>query len=209
LSRSLCLLVILMTVAAGCAPRARQLPGTPSVARLPDTELHGSRRIVFRWRYEEGSLHAGGEGVASVTAPDSARLDLFLDGGMGGGRAFLFGDSLEVLGGDAIRRFLPPPALLWAALGRLAVPPAADTTARSDGSVLRADIGSEPVYRATFDRAGLGRLERIDGGRIVEWVSRSDSGSVRYVNEAARRSLAIVITRNEVVEAFDASFWER
>jgi hypothetical protein len=208
LSRSLRLLVLLVAVAAGCAPRARQLAGTPSVARLPVTELQGARQIVFRWSYEEGSLHAGGEGVASVAAPDSARLDLFLDGGLGGGRALLFGDSLVVLGGDGIRRFLPPPPLLWASLGRLAVPSAADTAARSEGAVLRADIGAEPRYRATFDSTGLARLERIAGGRIMEWVARTDARNVRYVNEAARRSLTIVITRNEAVEGFDASFWD-
>lgn len=210
---SLSVAALALAVLVGCAPRARPLAGVPTVERLPDTSIKGAMRMVFRWRYEEGTLHASGEGVARVVGPDSARLDLFVDGGLGGGTAFLIGDTLEVPGGESLRRFLPPPPLLWAALGRLAVPPAADTSARLEGSVLRVDIGREPVYRATFDPDGLRRLERIVDGRIVEWVSREggrrDGEQVRYVHESARRSLTLVVTSTARVEGFDANIWDR
>ena len=194
---------------AACAPRARPLVGAPAPAAFPDTRLRGAERVVFRWTYDDGSLVARGEGVARIAAPDSVRLDLFVDSGMGGGTAFLIGDQLEAPGGDLVRRLLPPPALLWASLGRLAVPAAADTVARLEGAVLRADIGTEPVYRAAFEGTRLRRLERIDGGRVQEWVDRGTGASVQYEHESSGRKLSLSITTRERVEGFDASIWQR
>ncbi|MHB1224461.1 MAG: hypothetical protein ACYC2G_10525 [Gemmatimonadaceae bacterium] len=196
-------------VIAGCAPRARPLVGAPAPAVLPSAELHGHTRLVFRWEYSDGSLVGRGEGVARMAGPDSLRLDFFLDGGAGGGTAFLIGDSLSAPGGDLVRRLLPTPALLWAAVGRLAVPPVNDTTARVDGEALRADLGADPVFRVTFLDGRLSRLERIEDGRLQEWVSRPDSTTIEYRHEAARRQLSLKITRDDAVEAFDADVWRR
>lgn len=203
------LLPIALVAAASCAPRARPLVGAPVAAALPDTRLSGAQRIVFRWSFQDGTLVARGEGLARVTAPDSARLDLFLDGGMGGGTSFLIGDQLTAPGGDMLRRFLPPPPLLWATLGRFAVPPAADTTARRDGDLLRTDVGTGVVYRATFAGDTLRRVERIDGGRVQEWVDRSTPGRVAYMHEPSGRSLELTITSVERVAPFDAGIWQR
>lgn len=202
-------LLLLALAAAGCAPRAQPLSGVPAPAAFPDTRLRGAERVVFRWRYDDGSLVARGEGVARIAAPDSVRLDLFVDGGMGGGTAFLIGDRLEAPGGAMVRGLLPPPPLLWAALGRLAVPAAADTTARMDGGVLRADIGTDPAFRAAFAGPALRRLERIEGGRVQEWVDRGTGTAVEYRHEASGRKLSLDISSRERVEAFDASIWQR
>jgi hypothetical protein len=102
---------------------------------------------------------------------------------------------------------IPPPPLLWAALGRLAVPPAADTTARLDGDTLRADIGRGNVWRVTVAGGSLRRLERIDDGRIVQSVVRADDRHVRYFDAASRRSLELVITSVDSTVDFDASIW--
>jgi hypothetical protein len=51
------------------------------------------------------------------------------------------------------------------------------------------------------------RLERVDGGRLQEWVERSADQSVRYRNEADRRSLSLVIQRSDAVPPFDPSIW--
>ncbi|HEY0971004.1 MAG TPA: hypothetical protein VGE02_08565 [Gemmatimonadales bacterium] len=201
--------LVLVVSAASCAPRARPLVGAPVPAALPDTRLTGAQRILFRWEFQDGTLVARGEGVARVTAPDSARLDLFVDGGMGGGTSFLIGDRLTAPGGDMLRRMLPSPPLLWATLGRFAVPSAADTTARRDGELLRADVGTEPVYRATFAGDTLRRLERIEGGRVQEWIDRTAPGRVEYRHEASGRSLQLTITSAERVEPFDADIWQR
>ena len=209
-SRSVRLVLgLALGAAAACAPRARALTGVPAPAAFPDTRLRGAERVVFRWLYDDGSLVARGEGVARIAAPDSVRLDLFVDGGLGGGTAFLIGDQLEAPGGAMVRRLLPPPPLLWAALGRLAIPPAADTVARMDGDVLRADIGVDPVFRASFAGAQLRRLERIDGGRLQEWVDRGTGRAVQYRHEASGRKLSLEITTRERVEGFDADIWQR
>ena len=145
-----------------CAPRAGRLAGTPAPARLPGTELpRGNQRIVFRWDYVDQALAAKGEGVARISSPDSVRLDFFLDGGLGGGYAIVIGDSISTPGGDQVRRYLPPVALLWASLGKLAVPPVPDTVAKVDGGTLRADIGHDPAWRVTFTGDRLTRLDWI------------------------------------------------
>jgi hypothetical protein len=203
-------IALVSLLALGCAPRARPLTGAPTPARLPDTAV-GSRpqRVVFRWEYAEESVSARGEGVARISPPDSARMDFFLDGGIGGGYAILIGSSLTTPGGAEVQRFLPPAPLMWAALGRLAVPASSDTVARVSGDTIRADIGRGEVWRATFVRARLARLERVDGGRIVEWVSRSADGVVRYHHETARRTLGLNVTSTTEVAGHASSIWAR
>src|SRR5918999_3623313 len=131
-----------------CAPRLRPLAGAPVPVRLPTAELpHGHRRMVFTWELRDPDFHVRGEGVARLASPDSARLDFFVGGGLGGGRAVLIGQSIRAPGGDLVRRLIPPPPLLWAALGRLAIPVLPDTTVRSEGPILRADVGAPPAWR--------------------------------------------------------------
>lgn len=142
-----------------------------------------------------------------TASPDSARLDLFLEGGLGTAVAVLIGDTLRAPGPDAVRRMIPPPPLLWAALGRLAVPAAVDTAARLDGDTLRIDIGRGTVWRVTVVRSGLARLERIEEGRIVQSVRRADDSHVRYYDAKARRTLELSITRVDHNAQLDASIW--
>ena len=201
-------LAFVLPLASGCIPKARALPGVPTPASLPPIEIPaGHTRWVFDWKYEDPDIHASGDGALRASYPDSARLDLFVGGGMGGAAAVLIGDQLRAPGPEALRRMIPPPPLLWAAVGRLAVPPAADTTARLDGDTLRADIGRGNVWRVTIAGGALRRLERIDDGRIVQSVVRADDRHVRYFDAASRRSLELVITSVDSNTDFDASIW--
>jgi hypothetical protein len=201
------LLGVAFGAGAACAPKAAPLAGVPTPDRIPSTDLPARhQQVVFRWDYSDNELAGRGEGVARIAPPDSVRIDVFLAGGFGGGHAFLIGDTLRTPAGDAIRKFLPPPALLWAALGRLR-PAAPDTVARVDGDTLRADIGHGPTWRATFGSDGLVRLERIDDGRILEDVTRHPGTDVHYRNANARRSLTLTITRTDSVPAFDETIW--
>jgi len=194
---------------SACAPRAGALSGAPAPARFPSTELPGGRqRIVFRWEYVDQALAAKGEGVARIAAPDSVRLDFFLDGGLGGGYAVVIGDSISTPGGDDVRRYLPPVPLLWASLGRLAVPALPDTVAKVDGGALRADIGRNPSWRVTFAADRLTRLERIVNGRRLEWVGRNGA-EVRYQNERSSRSLTLRISSTDEAPPFDPTIWRR
>jgi hypothetical protein len=203
-------LALLLVGIAGCAPpRVAALPGALVPAqRIPHGTLEdGRRKIVFQWELHDGDIIARGDGVARVASPDSVRLDFFLGGGFGGGSAVLIGDSLQVPGPEMLRKLVPPRALLWASLGRFDLPPARDTVVRVDAGVLRADIGTPVNWRATFHGDTLTRLERVEGGRLQEWVERSADQKVQYRNEGARRTLSLVIQRSDVVPPFDPSIW--
>lgn len=191
-----------------CAPRTRPLAGVPYPERLPASALEpGHSRLVFRWEYGDPIFSARGEGVARLASPDSVRLDFFSDGNLGGGFAILIGDSLATPSSDDARRYLPPVPLLWAAMGVLRVV-AADTTARLDGDMLRADIGDEPRWRAAFDAASLVSLERIEGNRLRESVRR-DSSTISYRNYGSRRRLTLTVLRRLSDPAYDEAIWRR
>lgn len=196
-------------IALACAQRARPLAGVPTTVRLPAAQLPaGHQRVTFRWEYTDADVGFSGEGVARVAAPDSARLDFFLSNGLGGGHAVLLGDSLAVpRGAGEIRRLLPPTPLLWAALGRLALPPAPDTVVRRDGRLLRADVGRAPRWRIVFDSTRLVELTRIDGERVAERVTRGVGGRVDYQNMVAQRRLTLSNFAAVPAAGFDAAIW--
>lgn len=210
LRRAVCAACLTLTVPllVGCVPKAHALPGVPTPAVIPPLEIPaGHTRFVFDWTYEDPDIHASGDGAVRAAYPDSARVDLFVAGGLGGATAILVGGELRAPGPNAIRRVIPPPPLLWAALGRLAVPPAADTTARLDGDTLRVDIGRGSVWRVTIASGALRRLERIEDGRIVQSVIRADDRHVRYFDAPSRRSLELVVSAVDRNAEFDASIW--
>lgn len=152
-------------------------------------------------------MRASGDGAARSAFPDSARVDFFLQGGLGSGAAVLIGQQLRAPGPAALRRIVPPPPLLWAALGRLAVPPAADTSARLDGDTLRVDIGRDDIWRVTIAAGALVRLERIESGRITQSLHRANDRRVRYYEAGARRSLELTVTRVDRNIEHDPSIW--
>lgn len=194
----------------GCVPRLSPLPGVAAARALPRAELpRGSRRVVFRWELEDPDMAARGEGAARMASPDSVRLDFFLGGGLASGAAVLIQNDLRVpSGADAIsRRLVPPPPMLWAALGRLALPVMRDTVVRVDADTLRADIGTPVAWRVTFVRDTLRRIERVEGGRVTEWVQRFVDGRLRYRHEGSRRQLDLFVTRSDLVDEFDSSIW--
>lgn len=199
--------IALLAVSA-CAPRARPLEGTPSPERkLPVVQPpFGHRRIVFRWDYEENALLAHGEGAVRFASPDSARVDLFLNGGIGVGSAILIDNSLRATNQAQVARFLPPPPMMWAAFGRLVLPALPDTVLTVDGDVLQADIGRPAAWRVTIKGNRIMQLARLSGGRMVETVTRDDGGRLLY-EVPGRRKLWLGITRDEEVPAFDASIW--
>lgn len=196
-------------LALACAPPAvKPLGGeiAPIVA-LPSSELApGYRQVVFDWEFEQGDARMRGEGVVRIAPPDSARLDLFLGGGFGGGAAILVGDELRAPLVESARRLIPPAPMLWAALGRLAIPAAADTAVRVDGSIVRADIGAAPVWRVEFNGPRLARLDRIDDGRVRDFVNRQGRVVV-YESFSPRSKLTLRITRDEPAMGFDAKIW--
>jgi hypothetical protein len=199
----------LILVAAACAPAAAPLKGVLAPDRaLPTIAMPaGHRQIVFKWDYQEGEVAARGDGSIRTAAPDSARLDFFLGGGLGAGGAILIGDSLRTPHADLARRYIPPTPLLWAALGRLAIPALADTVVKVDGPLTRADIGRPLQWRVTLRGDTLIELDHISDGRITERLVRAANGILTFEAPGARRTLRLTILREEEAGSFDASIW--
>lgn len=195
-----------MLMAAACAPSVGPLRGVPSPSlSLPPLQLSARHtKIVFKWEYVDGESLTRGDGAVRLAAPDSARLDFFV-GGLGGAAA-LVGDTLRANTGRMVKRFLPSVPLMWAAFGRLAIPPLPDTTLVTDGPLLRADIGRPAEWRVAARGDTLVSLEHIPGGKMSDRITRS-SGEVVYEVPSARRKLRLTIVRTEEGGTFDASIW--
>ena len=189
-----------------CAQSVQPLKGVPAPAvSLPPLQLSPRHtKIVFKWEYVDGESLTRGDGAVRLAAPDSARVDFFI-GGMGGAAA-LVGDTLRANAGGMVKRLLPPVPLMWAAFGRLAIPALSDTTAVTDGPLLRADIGRPVEWRVTARGDTLVSLAHIPGGKMSEQITRS-ADEVLYEVPSARRKLRLTIIRTEAGGMFDASIW--
>lgn len=213
-----------LVAVAGCAPGARPLSGAPTAAVLPPVRLAPRpAQWKFTWTYKDDTFEANGDGVLRILPPERARMDFFLRNGMSGGYAILIGDSLSIPGPELVKRFLPPAPLLWASVGQLSLPPTADTIARADGDTLRVDMGTlrggdaskaaGRAWRLAFAGPTLARVERIEDGKLEEWLTRRRGATghwdVLYVNEAGKRRLSINVTDTTVVEGFDDAIWRR
>ena len=199
---------IVLFMLAACAPRAAPLKGVLAPDRaLPAISMaSGHRHIVFKWDYQEGDIAARGDGSIRTAAPDSARLDFFLGGGLGAGGAVLIGDSLRTPHANLARRYIPPAPLMWAALGRLAIPPLADTVVRVDGELTRADIGRPLQWRVAIKGDTLVELDHVSDGKITESLTRGANGTLTFQAPGARRTLRLTVIREEP-GSFDASIW--
>ena len=198
---------LMLCTGASCNPKAPPLAGAAVPVRIPNASLPPVHRtIIFRWAYRDPDLEARGDGAARIAPPDSVRLDLFLGGGLGAMRATLIGDELRAPGGALVRNVLPPPPLLWASLGRLHLPAAADTVVRLQADTLRVDIGRAPRWRSTFVGDFLAGVMLIDGDRQQQWVVR-DSSTVHYHHIAGRRTLELTIVSVDTVPPFDEAIW--
>jgi hypothetical protein len=200
--------VFILAAALGCVPSAAPLRGVLAPDRsLPALSLaSGHRHLVFKWDYQEGDIAARGDGSVRTAAPDSARLDFFLGGGLGAGAAVLIRDSLRSPHAELARRYIPPSPMMWAALGRLAIPALPDTVVRIDGDLLRADVGRPAQWRVTIRGDTLVALEHISDGKITESIARGADGVLTYRAPGARRRLDLTILRDEP-GSFDASIW--
>jgi hypothetical protein len=205
---SITTLALSVGFAAGCAPRMQPMTGVaPLDATIPSFALPVTpQKISFKWELNDNSMVARGDGVARLGPPDHARVDLFLSGGFGAAAAILEGDSLIVPPGARGLDLVPPAPLLWAALGRLALPAVPDTVVRVSGDTLRATLGAPVQWRITSVSGQLTRVERVSGDRIVEFVDRQPGKQIKY-ELSGRRSLVLDIETQQPVAQFDPSIW--
>jgi hypothetical protein len=202
--------IVLALAAAACSPRAPALGGVPAPVRIPQQALApGHRKIVFDFVYQDPDLTLRGEGVARTAAPDSVRLDFFVNN-ESVGNAIIVGDALLQARPKIARQLLPPLPFLWAAMGVFRVPSAADTIARVDSDTLRIEIAGHPAWRATFMDSELLRLDQIDDGRIPRTVVRTGGAAgarVKFAEPRAQRSLEITLRQVDTLPPFDAAIW--
>jgi hypothetical protein len=199
------LLASLLLVA--CSPLAPPFRGDVAPVRLPATRLAPEHlKTVFAFVYHDADVTLKGDGVARTAAPDSLRFDWFVNN-EAVGSAIVIGDSLLVAQPRMTRRLLPPLPFVWAALGVLRTPSAADTLARVDSDTLRIEIAGDPAWRATFMGPELLRLDLLKNGRIPQTVRRVPGASVHYESPRNGRTLDLTVSRVDTVTAFDAAIW--
>lgn len=199
----------MLLTAAGCGPKIAPLTGV--VAESSDLGSYqlprGSSQKVITWELQEGPMFLRGEGIVRVAYPDTARVDLQVSGGFGGGvSVVLIGDNAVFPPGAMMTHLLPSPPLLWAALGRLSPIAASDTIVRVQGDTLRADLGDPVQWRVNAVNNRLTMLERVTDGRIAEVTSVTDPGVVIY-ESPRKRKLVIRIRNTTQVDRFESRVW--
>jgi hypothetical protein len=213
----------LLLGSAACAstpPAGPPLPageGESIAAALEEsTRIPEPSRIRFDWVIGEQGRRASGEGLARVEPPYRARLDLFLGDGTTVGRATLLDGQLQDPAGLP-RGVIPPPDLLWAALGvfrpgRESVLAAARR--REDGVVeLRYRSANGQELRYLVDGQRILEAELLQNGDVVHEVTLAPGDSVPFPREATYRNLAEyrelkLTTRSiENVDRFPTDIW--
>jgi hypothetical protein len=194
--------------------------GDPESAALQlrdETGLESPLRIVFDWELNDAGQRVEGRGVARVEPPYRARLDLFLDNGETVISAALVDGELRLPPGSP-DDILPPPDLMWGALGVFR--PVGDARLvgadRLEGEAMRLryqhEDGSEVHYRVVDGTLRV--LELVERGRVVQRVDVAPERAERYPVEAtyrnltAFRELKLVRQSLSVVGAFDPEIWD-
>jgi hypothetical protein len=217
-----CLTLALAALVAGCPPVGPAVIGPvgdpeTEAAELRDrTGLEEPLRIVFGWELNDAGQRLEGSGVARVEPPFRARLDLFLDNGETVISAALVDGELRLPPGSP-DDILPPPDLMWGALGvfrpvgqaRLV---GADRL-EGDGVRFRYGTGERTEIHYTVLGGQLTALELLERGRVVQRVDVTPELAARYPTEATYRNLSafreLKLERQSltVVEPFDPDIW--
>ncbi len=179
------------------------------------TQLDRPMRVIFGWSVREPGLRTSGRGVARLEPPYRARLDLFTGNGETVLRAALVGDDIRIPPGSP-DELVPPPALLWSALG---------VFRPGDASVLLGGQGGEGRVRLRYGFSGGVELRYVIAGRRVESVDLLRNGQVadqlvarhapdgRFPSETTYRDLAefrelkFTLETVEDVEAYPPDIW--
>jgi len=192
-------------------------PSSTARATERDTGLREPLRIDFDWELSEQGAPLSGVGVARVEPPYRARLDLFLENREPILSAALVEDDLRLPYG-AREDILPPPDLLWSALGVFRPVSGADLIAGEaleDGAErlrYRQADGTELHYEVVA--GALRRVDLVDDGSVLQWVRLERSEGARYPDEAVYRNLVdfreLKITRTALTpsDPFDPDIWD-
>lgn len=213
----------LVVSAAACAGARTGSPLPSERARAMADEARQRGRlaapvqIVFEWSLRDGRSRIGGRGAARMEPPARARLDLFTENGETAARAALVDDEIRIPP-EADRRLVPPPPLLWAALGvfRPGSGAAFLGAEELDGGRhrLRYELdGGDELRYEVGERGSVRRAELARDGRVVERVRVERDGEegfpvrARYRHLPDVRELRVERESVERVDAHDPEIW--
>lgn len=217
------LAVASLALLVGCGPRrlaviAPIADAEGAATRLrTQTSLEEPLQIVFAWQLNEGGQRVQGRGVARVEPPYKARLDLFLHNGETVISAAMVDGDLRLPAG-APDDILPPPDLMWGALGVFR--PQGGTrllgAERLEGDATRLRYGYEDGTELRYEvvNGSVRILELLERGRVVQRVSLQPEAGDRYPLEATYRNMGdyreLKLERESlrVVEPFDPEIWD-
>lgn len=218
-ARRLALLVAagaLMGCASGGASPATSGPPMPAYeaealsTTVPTRPLH----ILFSWTLQDGDARFSGRGATRVEPPLRARLDLFGPRGEGYLSAALVDMEMRLPSG-AQDAPLPPPALLWAALGVFRAPVGAELVGSSrSGSTTRLEYArGQERWRFRLEDGALRGAEWVgpgDGRRTVEITGGAQYGlpsRAVYRDWLAFRELRLTLDEVNETDGFPADIW--
>lgn len=180
------------------------------------TRIDRPVQLTFAWRASEPDFRGSGIGVARLEPPDKARLDLFLDNGEAAAIAALVGDDLRVPAALPLE-LVPPPALLWAALGVFRPGAGAEAIEgrRADAAAeLRFGLPGGDLLRFRMRGGGVAEAAVLRDGTEVERVVVTGSGEgssypaeTTYRNLRDYRELKMTLESFEHVDPFPPHIW--
>ena len=210
--------VLFAGLLAGCAsatpPAGTIEPGVEEQAvavTRPENRLH----VTFNWTFTEQQSRFSGEGATRLEPPYKARLDLFGPRGEAYISAALVEYELRLPPGAAAD-LLPPPTLLWSALGVLLPPQGATLTlaTRTGASAQLEYRDSNGRWRFSLENDRLRRAEweggEGGGRRTVEiraWGERNVPSQVVYRDWLAFRELTLTLNQVEDADPFPPDTW--
>lgn len=211
---------LLVTACSGGPPAPPPTPvdaeGVAQNARLA-TRPQEPVRIVFDWSLNESGSRTGGRGVVRMEPPYKARLDLFTNQGETVLRAALVDDVLRLPRGVESQDIVPPPPLLWVALGVFrpgALSLLAGGERLEDGAVrLSYSQGGGEEVRYRLQGGRVQEAELVRGGDATETVSVEGSSEHTFPQEAvyrnlsAFRELTLTLDGYEQVDVFPPDIW--
>jgi hypothetical protein len=223
LPMALVTMALVSAALSGCASRAapvRPAEDPAPIVRGVESEIPLDRpyRIVFRWSFQEPGARMSGQGVARVEPPFRARLDLFASNGERVATAALLDHELRIPSGmDGVP--LPPPAMLWGALGIFRPGPGLFGLTAERTSADRAELryrvgdGGDLRFRLRGNRVEFIERNTPDGGREELRLTLS-AGAERFPSDAlfrdlrAVRELRITLETVEAVESYPLDVWD-
>jgi hypothetical protein len=193
-------------------------PGDAGQAELRASEvsaLDAPYSLEFEWSVTEPGMRVRGRGVARVEPPYRARLDLFTGAGERIAAAALVNDHLRVPPG--MPDVLPPPALLWGALGVFRPGDPVDLLGgrrHGDGATeLRYSLPGDEELRYVLRGFRIPEMELRRNGRAREELRLVQADGDRFPREAVYRQLEqvrelkITLERVDHAESYHPSIW--